>query len=423
MIGGLKLPKHKDISLSKDVLIYDKPKYVYIPLAVYNNLSCTPMVKPGDYVYVGDVIGKRNDHFKLSICSSVSGEVEAIEKRYHSSGHEVDCIKIKNDFKNKVLKKEFITDITDYSKTDFISILQTCGVVGMSGTDFPTYIKYNTNKKINTLLVNGTECEPYITSDYILLKNNIKEICEGIHAILRIMNINKAVIAIKKGHPELKKIILDEIDSYSCIELKEVKDYYPIGWEGSLIKTIFHKKYDKLPLDIGIVVNNVTTIHAIYQVLRNKHSITDRIVTITGDKIKKPVNVLVKIGTSISEVIKFIDGYKRGKKLKLIAGGPMTGHAIHNDSLVVSANLNGIVVKEDDFDTFDDQCIRCGKCTEVCPVKICPVLVKDHIDDIDELKALRPDKCIECGLCSYICPAKIELREYVKNAKSKVVVK
>ncbi len=420
MLRGLKLPKHKNMSLGKDILIYDKPKYVYIPLAIYNNLECTPMVKKGDYVYVGDVIGKRNDHFKLPICSSISGEVIGIEKRYHSSGHEVDCIKIKNDFKNKVLKQELITDITDYSKTDFISLIQTSGVVGMSGTDFPTYIKYNTNKKLNTLLINGTECEPYITSDYILLLNYIKEICIGIHAILGIMKINKAIIAIKKGHPELKKIILDEIDSYSCIELKEVSDYYPIGWEKVLIRKALHKKYDKLPIDIGVIVNNVSTIYAIYQVLKNKHCITDRIITITGDKIKKPTNVLVKIGTPISEVIEFIGGYKRGKDLKLIAGGPMTGNSIKVDNLIVSANLNGVLVRENDSDTFDDQCMRCGKCIDVCPVKICPALVKDHIDDINELKKLRVDRCIECGLCSYICPAKIELREYVKKGKSKV---
>ena len=391
-------------------------KYVYIPLISGNDTNITVAVKKGDYVYKGTVIGKRKGNLRIPIHSSISGTVIDYEEKYVSNGKKVKCVVIQNDFLEAVEKEYENKDISKYTKTEFLKTLKDCGVVGLGGAGFPTYIKYNTDRKINTLIVNAIECEPYITADYVLIKEKCEEILETIDAIREINNIDEAIIAIKEKNTEIKEIIDNYIGTYLKIKLVLVPDIYPIGWEKLLVKYIKKTGYNLYPIEKGIIVNNVSTIYAIYEALKYHQPLTERIVTFTGENLKKPQNVVVKVGTSTHEIIEKIGGQKR-KEAIYIAGGPMMGNQIPTDDIIINNNDNCILVLDKiDFEE-STKCTRCGKCVENCPAKLSPIIITENLKNKEVLKKLEPNKCIECGLCSYICPAKMNVREIVKYAK------
>ena len=418
-MGGLKIPKYKEMSMKNKLNIYNKPDKVYIPLEHNKNETSTILVKKDDYVFKGSLLGKRKGKFTLPVFSSVSGKVLDFEEHTISTGEKVKCVVIENDFKERIekgLKQD--NELSKISKDEFIERLEKCGIVGMGGAGFPTYLKYKTDEKIHTLIVNAVECEPYITADYFVIDRRCEEILEMIDAILEINDINECIIAFKKSNDTLLKVFNKYIGTYLKIKLVMLPNKYPFGWERKLIKKVTGITYDKLPSEKGIIVNNVSTIYAMYQALKLNKPILERIVTFSGAGLKKPQNVLVKIGTPVSEVIDYIGGVYKSKKTVLIAGGPMMGTQV--EDFVITPEINSVLVLEDNFKVEVTECLRCGKCVNVCPAKICPVLIKDSMNDLDKLKELEPNKCISCGLCSYVCPAKINLREYVKEAYKKV---
>lgn len=409
----VKIDKHK---LTNDkLLVYNKPKKVYIPLISGNDTNITILVKKGEYVYKGSIIGKRKGDFRIPIHSSVSGTVLDFEEKTCFNGEKVKCVVIENDFKEKIEQKLSVKrSINKYTKEEFLNLLMENGIVGLGGAGFPTYVKYEP-KNINTLIVNAVECEPYITADHILAKQKCEEILEAIDAILEINKIKEAIIAIKKENVELKQIFDNYIGTYLKIKIKLVPNVYPMGWERKLIKEVTHKEYDKYPIEEGIVVNNISTIYVIYEALKYNKPLIERIITFSGENLQDKRNVLVKIGTPVSEVLEQL---KVKENSVIVAGGPMMGKKV--EDLVVSANMNCILALEHKID-IPTICLKCGKCVEVCPSKLSPVLImrtkvkKDK--DINKLKKLHPEKCIECGLCSYICPANLLVRERVKDAK------
>ncbi len=409
----VKIDKHK---LTNDkLLVYNKPKKVYIPLISGNDTNITILVKKGEYVYKGSIIGKRKGDFRIPIHSSVSGTVLDFEEKTCFNGEKVKCVVIENDFKEKIEQKLSVKrSINKYTKEEFLNLLMENGIVGLGGAGFPTYVKYEP-KNINTLIINAVECEPYITADHILAKQKCEEILEAIDAILEINKIKEAIIAIKKENVELKQTFDNYIGTYLKIKIKLVPNVYPMGWERKLIKEVTHKEYDKYPIEEGIVVNNISTIYAIYEALKYNKPLIERIITFSGENLQDKRNVLVKIGTPVSEVLEQL---KVKENSVIVAGGPMMGKKV--EDLVVSANMNCILALENKID-IPTICLKCGKCVEVCPSKLSPVLImrtkvkKDK--DINKLKKLHPEKCIECGLCSYICPANLLVRERVKDAK------
>ncbi len=419
MITGLKIPKRKSMSIKEKVGIYNKMKYVYIPLISGNDTNITVSVKKGDYVYKGTIIGKRKGNFRIPIHSSVSGTVIDYEEKYTSNGKKVKCVVIENDFLDALEKEYENNDVTKYTKKEFLKTIQDCGIVGLGGSGFPTYIKYNIDKKINTLIINAVECEPYITADFILFREKCEEILEAIDAVREINNIDEAIIAIKNNNTELKEIIDNYIGTYLKLKVVEVPNLYPMGWEKNLVKYIKKTDYSKLPMEKGIIVNNVSTIYAIYEALKYKKPLTERIVTFTGENLKRPQNVMVKIGTPISEIIKKVGGIKN-KEVIYVAGGPMMGIGIPTDDIVINCNDNCILVLNDIRKDIEQTCMRCGKCVENCPAKLAPILIGEALNNIEKLKKLEPNRCMECGLCSYICPAKINVREKVRLAKEKL---
>lgn len=397
---------------------YNKPELVYIPLENKNNVTYKHLVKEGDYVYKGQVVAVSKEN-NFPVHSSVSGYAVCGTNKIISSGKKIKCVVIENDFKEKYEKSKLKTkDIADYTKEKFIESLKENGISGLGGADFPTYIKYDVDN-INYLLVNGVECEPYVSTDKVVMKNYADCILESIDNILEITKIKKAIIVVKENDTKSIKAFNKYIKTYPNISLSLVKDAFPNGWERLVVRNTLGIEYNKYPSEKGIIVSNVSTIYAIYEMFKYNRPLTERVITLTGTGIKKKKNIRVKIGTLASEIINNLDSYKNIKNPLFVVGGPMMGKSVPCDDVVITKDVTSIIVIDDHFEK-NLPCIKCGKCTEVCPVNILPVLIMENIDNIDNLKKLDCHKCIGCSLCSYICPSKIEVREFVNIAKEKV---
>ena len=400
-MSGMRLPKHKKMSMHK-LNTYLKPKKVYIPNVSIKNTKFSI----NDKVLMGDVLGLDSRGNKIH--SSVSGVVVDFIKV-----NDIPYIVIKNDLKEKNNFKE--NDYSSMTKEEFVNTLKENSIVGMGGAGFPTYIKYQA-EEIDTLIINSVECEPFITSDYSLFMKYTKEVLDTVSDIMRINNIKDSIVAVKENNTSLIKRINSYISKYENIKLYLVKDKYPAGWERRLIKEVKGVTYDRLPIEKKIVVNNVSTIYQIGLSLKQGIPLIERVVTFTGDGIKRPCNVEVKVGTKVSDVLETLGVYK---DTIIIENGPMMGKR-SNEDLIVTPTLNCVLVLKEKEHERLNVCLRCGKCAEVCPAGLCPVMIKDNIMDTEELKKLYPEKCVECGLCSYVCPSKINVREYIREAKEKV---
>ena len=407
---------HIDSSkLSLAIELALKPTYIYIPLSDKNGNSYKALVSSGDYVYKGDKVAVC-ERIDFPINSSVSGYVTGFDTKFISNGDKCQCIVIQNDYKEKVRKNRVIGKKKDnYSREDFINDLRDNGIVGLGGSGFPSFIKYNTDG-IKCLLVNAVECEPFISSDKAVIYNYSDEILEGISSILDIMGIEKAIIVIKKSSSECISALNKFIGTYPNISIYTTMDFYPNGWERLVVFNTLGISYDRYPSEKGIIVSNVSTIYAIYEMLKENKSLSHRVITISGDGIKKKCNVMVKNFTLASDVINNFNEYKKIKNPVFIAGGPMMGNSLPSDDMVITPSVNSILVISD-FDSKVLPCIKCGKCARVCPSGLAPVLIMSSINDKNKLKSLDTSGCIECGLCSYICPSKIEVREFVREAK------
>jgi Na+-translocating ferredoxin:NAD+ oxidoreductase subunit C len=419
MISGVKVVHRKKMSISHNVIEVRHPEIIYIPLVNHLHFECESLVKVGDEVLKGSIIGQRKDNIELSIHSSVSGKVIGFEEKLYLNGEHVKCVAILNDFKEKQYEMKGVKEkITAYTKDAFVELLKNCAVTGMGGSDFPTYIKYKSD--LNTIIVNAVECEPYITADHMISLLKSEEILEALDAIMEINNIDKGIIVIKEDNTSVRAKFEEFLGTYPNITLALVSNIYPMGWEKYIIKQVLNIDYEKFPGEKGIVVNNVSTIYAIYKAIKHRRPISRRIVTFSGEMLNNPQNVLVKIGTPIKDVIAEIGGYKEKENVKLIAGGPMMGFCMVTDDLVVTKNLNCILVIKEKAIYNPITCLRCGRCVAVCPAKLSPILIRDKVKDYENLKHLFPERCIECGLCSYVCPSKIDVRIAVKEAKKEI---
>ncbi len=400
------------INPSKKIIDDINIQIIYIPLTSKMGYNYTPTVKPGDYVMIGTILGK-NQIAEIPLISSISGTVVGFEEKYISNGKLTKCIVIENDFKekyqDKVGKKR---NITKYSKEEFIYLLKKCGITGMSGSGFPTYIKYE-NNKIDYLIVDGAECEIYASADGARMYNNPEEILEATDAIMDIMDIKKAYIAINEKNTVIINKFLRHINSYPNIKIYPLLDAYPNGYERYLVNEVLGLTYNKLPIEVGVVNENVSTIYSIYEALKYGKPQIERIVTISGPGIKKPANYLLKTGTNFNELLEKTEEYKDIKNPLIIAGGAMMGTSIPSDELIITSDTNCILILEDK-EYKELPCIKCGKCSEVCPVNLIPSLI---MDNPSKAKELNIHKCMNCGLCSYVCPSKIEVREKLKKIK------
>lgn len=415
-IKTLYINGRKNLTSNNEVIDFLNPKYIYIPLK--GNVNFLPTVKVGDVVLKGQVVANRNDRFPHPIHSSVSGKVTGIKKMWHSSGKMVEFLEIENDYLETSCYIENKYD--SLSKEEIIEIIKNAGIVGMGGAGFPTYAKYSSNKQVDVIIINGAECEPYITSDYALLKNDTSTILRGIKYLMKASNASKAVIAIKKNKKELISILSDAINEFEGISLFLLKDVYPAGWEKYIVTKVTKKNYDGLPINVGAIVNNVHTAYSVAKAVEEGEPLIERIVTLSGEGLKKPSNIRVKVGTSIEEVIEFLGGYaEEFTEGYMIAGGPMTGKSIMLENLVITPELGSVLIIPKKQKQKELSCLGCGNCSTNCPVLLTPTEIKlafEH-NDIELLKKLNVNNCIQCGLCSYVCPSRIEMTEYVGKAK------
>ena len=398
-----------DLSLDAEVC-----KEIYVPVLAPNGKEMEVLVKEKDKVKVGTVLCKRND-FYVPIYSSVSGVVKEIKSMYNSAlGKACNHLVIENDFKydKKLLK---IVDYKTSDKEDILTAIKEAGIVGLGGAGFPTYVKYSSNAVINSLLVNAVECEPYLTTDYVTMKKELNYLLEGCEILTKLSGATEAIIAFKNNKKDLKEMIDAELVNYSNIKVVLVKDKYPMGWEKALVKTVFKKDYEKLPSEVGVVVNNAQTVISVAKALIDGEVISKRVITVSGDAVN-PSNVLVPVGTLAKNILEKC-GYIE-EEVCVLAGGPMTSKSNISDEFALQTNMGGLtVMKKKLYETLP--CLRCGKCIENCPAGLQPIQIKNAFDakDVNDLQAFECSKCVECGMCSFVCPSKIELKDAIAKAK------
>jgi electron transport complex protein RnfC len=390
---------------------------IYIPIVGPNGADMEVLVNDGDQVKVGTKLAIRKD-FGIPEYSPVSGKVIGKENRYHCSiGRPVQHLVIENDFKDEKTKNPSMIVPLEASRQEIVDAIKEAGIVGLGGAGFPTYVKYNGVEGIETILINGIECEPYLTTDYRIMKDKCELMLLGIQYLIKAANAQTAVIAIKKGKKELKEKIEEVLAKYPNVSLREVSDVYPMGWERTLIHEVFKKDYDRLPAEIGVIVNNAQTAISVADALINGNPITHRCITVSGDAIARPANVIVPVGTVAGLIIKELGGYTK-EDVNVLAGGPMTSKGLMNDTFAITYCTGGITVMERRY-YKTEPCLRCGSCIKHCPASIQPVNIMNAVKakDNKRLEELETNRCIECGLCSFVCPSKIEVTDFVKKGK------
>lgn len=406
---------------------YVKPKYLYLAMANARCSKAEIYIKEGDHVNSCQVIGMRHGpFFDQPIHATCSGTFVGFEKHYHRSGKITDFIKIENDFKETLdpsVKERSKEEIESLSKEDLIGILKNVASVGLGGSSFPTYIKFESKTPIDILLVNGIECEPYITADHRLMLEFPYRIMDALKWIMHIMGIKKCKICIKSKYKDIKEVYTQLVKEYegSGIELCPVGNYYPQGWEVEMIKNATGIKLNpgELPTSRGILDLNVSTVVGIYKAIKYNMPVIKRFITVTGDGITFPHNFRVKVGTPIRELIPLCGGYKNPDKDKIfILGGPMMGASVPSDDCIITKTVTSIIVLNK-TDYKEEPCVRCGSCVLSCPAKLEPVQIMNAVKTLDKerIKALNPLKCIECGLCTYVCTSKIHVTDYIRKAK------
>ncbi|MBR3128832.1 MAG: RnfABCDGE type electron transport complex subunit C [Solobacterium sp.] len=409
------LDGHKDLTNHKEILRLEEPDVIWIPL---NNgaAPCTPLVNVGDEVKVGTKIAERNDHFYLPLFSPVSGTVTGIEKKMNSAMKMVDHMRIENDHKKTVEKPFEPFDYEKATREELLDFVKNAGMLGLGGAGFPTYVKYLKPEGIKSFIINGVECEPYLTTDYRSMMDNLELLKTGTLAMFKLSKAERGCVAVKEDKVDLIAELKKTFEG-TPIEIRTVPDIYPAGWERTLVWLLEQKRYDRLPAEVGCIINNASTAIALADALLNGMPVTHKLVTVSGDGVADPHNVYVPVGTTAHDIVQACGGYT-SEDCMIIAGGPMMGSAIPNDTFVIGPANNGLtVLKHEPLDVV--KCLRCGKCTEMCPSGLEPVRINnaEKVKDIDTLKKLDTLSCIECGLCSYICPSKIDVTEGIRRAK------
>ena len=401
------------------------PESVCISMSQHIGAPCKPLVAKGDYVKVGQIIGDTDAFVSAPIHSSVSGTVKEITTIRSIVGGQDQAIVIETDGKQEVWEGIQPPEINDFK--DFIAAMRASGLVGLGGASFPTHIKLNPKNfdEVDTLIVNAAECEPFITSDHRLMVENTEYIIKGILAVMKYLELKVAHIGVEENKPdaiERLNAVIKEMGHADDIKVKVLRSTYPQGAERVLVYEVTGKTLNggELPAMLGIILSNVTTIAFIGQYLETGRPLTSKRITVDGNAINRPTNLIAPIGTRLADIAEFCGGYKAEPK-KILMGGPMMGRAVYSDEFPLVKNNNAILFFDGPQALIPEEsaCIKCGMCTRACPFGLLPVsLVQAYENkDADKLSQLKLMQCMECGSCSYVCPARRPLSFTHKMAK------
>lgn len=428
-IGGVHPPENK-LSTDQAIETLALPAQVIIPLSQSLGAPSTAVVAKGDIVKVGQLIAKGEAFISSNIHSSVSGKVLKVDSVLDQSGYRRPAVFINVDGDEWMEDVDQSTDLKKEitaSKEDIIKKIQEFGIVGLGGATFPSHVKLMVpqGKKAEVLIINGVECEPYLTADHRLMLEKGEEMMVGIQILMKGLDVKRAIIGVENNKLDAIEHLKNIAKDYPGIEVEALKVQYPQGGEKQLIDAVLGRQVPsgKLPIEVGAVVNNVGTAFAVYEAVQKNKPLIERVVTITGKNVKQPGNYMVRIGSSINDLIEKAGGLPEDTG-KVVSGGPMMGKALNSlDAPVVKGTSGVLLFKEEEAKrVVPTNCIRCGKCITVCPMGLEPVLIAQYaeMEMWEEVEVERAMDCIECGSCQYTCPAARPLLDYIRLGKFRV---
>lgn len=424
--GGMHLDHQKNTSECETVIM-PTPATVYIPLSQHIGAPAKEVVKKGDSVFVGTLIGEAGGFVSAPVHSSVSGTVKDVKDLTIGNGTLQKYIIIESDGKMekdpdlKPFKVENFSDLSEAAKR--------CGLVGLGGAGFPTHVKLSPSKdaKIDTLIINAAECEPYITSDYRECVEGLNDVIEGVYLIKQKLGIEKVVIGVESNKPRaielLMQVAADRRDNDDSVKIMKLPSKYPQGAEKVIIYSATGRKLPagKLPSDVGCIVMNVTSVATLYRFITTGMPLVAKRITVDGTAVAEPKNLIVPIGTPIKDILDFV-GASTENADRILMGGPMMGNPVVSDESVLEKRNNAILVMRDTKPQPQTACIRCGRCADTCPMSLYPAMVDTAIrlGNKESLSSLNINYCMECGCCSYVCPAKRPLTQVMRTAKAEI---
>lgn len=428
--GGIHPYEGKELTMDKEIEVYLPKGDMVYPLSQHIGAPAKPLVKKGDRVLTGQKIAEAGGFVSSPIHASVSGTVKVIEPRLTPGGTMVESIVIENDGQFETIDfSEQVKPWTEMSREEILKVIQEAGIVGMGGAGFPTHVKLSPKNPdaIDYIIVNGSECEPYLTSDYRRMLEESDKLVQGLEIILSLFPNASGIIAIEDNKPKVISLLKEKLSDNTNIKVQVMKTKYPEGAERQLIyaNTGRYINSSMLPADAGCIVHNVDTIVAVYEAVCMGIPLIDRIITVTGDAIVDPKNYKVLLGTSFQELIDAAGGYKGEEPEKIIAGGPMMGKAVIRTDIPVVKGTSAILCMQIDEVAHCEpsNCIRCGRCVSVCPGRVNPTKLatlaeRGKLDAFVEQDGM---ECCECGCCSYVCPAKRHLTQTIAGTRKSIL--
>ena len=424
--GGVHPPDYKQFSKDKPIEVFPLPKKVLVPMAQHLGVPASPIVKKGDVVTVGQLIGELHGFVSANVHAPISGKVTALKDAQLASGLMAPGVEILSDELDTFSPE--LAPLENINKESIVDAVKNAGIVGMGGATFPAHVKLQPpgDKKIELLILNAAECEPFLTCDYRLMLEDSEKIIRGAELLMIALGINKCIIGIEDNKPDAAKILQKNIDNNENISVQLLKTHYPQGGEKQLIYALTGKEIPTsgLPMDVGCVVHNVGTAAAVADAVEKGIPLIERVLTVSGDAVSNPSNFKVRIGTPVGELLKAA-GIDEEKSAKIVLGGPMTGMAQANLETSVTKGTSGVLAFSKKWidEKQPDPCLRCGRCVDVCPVGLEPTTIETHVEkkDIEGLKKFHALDCIECGGCAYICPSRRSLVHTIRHGKAQLL--
>ena len=422
--GGFHPHDHKELTAAKEIVPFAAPETVIIPMSQHIGAPCAPIVQVGDEVKMGQKIGEPQGFVSVPVHASVSGKVVAIEERSHTGLGKCLSVVIANDGLDTISESVVAKNPDKMTAKELLDAIKEAGIVGMGGATFPTHIKLSPpeGKKADCVILNGAECEPFLTSDHRMMLECADNIIDGLKIMMKILDVHRGVIAIEDNKKDAFRFIREKCMKEPEIEAVLVKTKYPQGSEKQLIDSVMKRevKSGQLPIDAGVVVQNVASAAEIPTAIRTGMPLIKRVVTVSGSGCENPQNLLVRIGTPLSCLAEYT-GTTEGIR-KVLAGGPMMGVAQYTlDSPVIKGTSGLLFFTDKEYRHYEPKdCLRCGRCVKHCPMRLMPfmIMANAELNNLDEAIRYGLKDCMECGTCSYICPSRRHLVQTIKIAKA-----